>query len=69
MSRYTFVADLPDLIDADEYSDHPEGNLVRLVLRSGPDGVEIDADAMRPAALERLLRHLSDAPIQQMLCG
>ncbi|TQS46765.1 radical SAM-modified peptide, FtsH ternary system-associated [Cryptosporangium phraense] len=64
-----FVASLPDLIDASEYDDHPDGRLVRLRLTVGADGVELLGDAFRPQELEALLRTLGGGPTEQMLCG
>lgn len=64
-----FVDALPDLIDAGEYDDHPEGRLVRVELRVTGTGVDVLGDAFRPAVLEALLRELGGGPTQQMLCG
>jgi hypothetical protein len=65
-----YVPDLPDLIEADEYADHPEGRLVRLRVTVTADGVAVLGDAFRPELLERLLRAVGgDATIEQMLCG
>lgn len=68
-AEYGFVPDLPDLILADEYGDHPGGGLVRLRISVTDSGVRVEADAMRPAVLERLLEDLGAARIDQMLCG
>ena len=66
---HVFVSDLPDLIDASEYADQPEGNLVRLRLRVTSGGVEVIGDAMRPVVLEALLAAIGADSIDQMLCG
>ncbi|MGW4942365.1 radical SAM-modified peptide, FtsH ternary system-associated [Actinoplanes sp. NPDC004185] len=64
-----YVDHLPDLIQPDEYDDHPDGNLVRLRVRMTEHGLEILGDSMRPEVLEALLRRLGKGPIEQMLCG
>jgi hypothetical protein len=74
VTRHSFVASLPDLIDPGEYGAHPEGNLVRLRITVTDDGVEVLGDGMRPAAIEAVLTALSaagdDGPaMEQMLCG
>ncbi|WP_261575887.1 radical SAM protein [Frankia gtarii] len=63
-----FVDALPDLINAAEYDDHPDGRLVRVELRVTSSGVDVLGDAFRPAVMEALLRELA-GPTQQMLCG
>ncbi|MFD8912341.1 radical SAM-modified peptide, FtsH ternary system-associated [Streptomyces sp. NPDC059575] len=67
--RYRFVPELPDLIDASEYPEHPRGRLVRLRLTWSPGGVEILGDAFRPDMLEALLERLDSDGIEQMMCG
>ncbi|MFI5893098.1 radical SAM-modified peptide, FtsH ternary system-associated [Actinoplanes sp. NPDC051513] len=69
MTEREFVQDLPDLIDAKEYSDHPEGRLVRLRITVDENGVSVLADAFRPLEVERLMDELGGGPVQQMLCG
>lgn len=70
MSNKTcFVGYLPDLIQPEEYANHPKGELVRLQIRLTPEGIEILGDAMRPDVLERLLNSLNVNEIEQMLCG
>ncbi|MGS2640166.1 radical SAM-modified peptide, FtsH ternary system-associated [Streptosporangium sp. LJ11] len=69
MSEYRFVEDLPDLIQPEEYPDHPEGRLVRLRISVTADGVEILGDAFRPEVLEKILAGLDPEEIEQMLCG
>ena len=69
MTRYTFVASLPDLIQPEQYALDPGGRQVRVRIRVTADGIELLGDAMRPAALERLLEELGAAVIEQMLCG
>ncbi len=64
-----FVESLPDLIDASEYADHPDGRLVRVRIIVTESGVEILGDAFRPAALEALLADLGGGATEQMLCG
>jgi FtsH ternary system-associated peptide len=64
-----FVAELPDLIEADEYADHVDGALVRLAITVTADGVEILGDAFRPSNLEAVLAGVTSGPIDQMLCG
>lgn len=66
---HAFVPSLPDLIEPDEYADHPRGGLVRLKVVVTADGVEILADAMRPSGVEDLLAALGGGPVEQMLCG
>jgi hypothetical protein len=66
---YVFVEDLPDLIQPEEYADHPEGRLVRLRVTVTDDGVTVLGDGFRPAAVEALLAALGGGPIEQMLCG
>ncbi|KLL11703.1 radical SAM-modified peptide, FtsH ternary system-associated [Protofrankia sp. BMG5.30] len=65
----SFVESLPDLIDASEYADHPDGRLVRLRITVTGSGVEILGDAFRPAVLEALLADLGGGATEQMLCG
>jgi hypothetical protein len=67
--EYRFVESLPDLIDAGEYDQHPDGGLVRLRLRVTENGVEVLGDAFRPAVLEALLKAVGGGPTEQMLCG
>lgn len=69
MATYRYVSALPDLIDASEYGDHPEGRLVRLRVSVTERGVEIVGDAFRPEAVEAVLEKLGATEIQQMLCG
>ncbi len=69
MTAYRFVENLPDLIQPEEYADHPEGRLVRLRISVTEDGVEILGDAFRPEVLEEILRRLGPDEIEQMLCG
>ena len=63
------VESLPDLIDATEYPDHPDGRLVRVRIKATETGVVILGDAFRPTVLEALLTSLGDGPIEEMLCG
>jgi hypothetical protein len=69
MATYRYVPKIPDLIDAAEYDDHPEGNLVRLQIRVTDDGVEVISDALRPELAEQVLQALGAKEIDQMLCG
>jgi hypothetical protein len=69
MADYRFVEDIPDLIQPDEYSDHPDGRLVRFRISVTDHGVEILGDAFRPEKLEAILATLNPDEIQQMLCG
>lgn len=66
---YRFVESLPDLIQPEDYPDHPDGKLVRLRISVGENGVEILGDAFRPEVLEALLGRLGPDEIEQMLCG
>lgn len=66
---HAFVESLPDLIDATEYADQPDGRLVRLRIAVTDSGVELLGDAMRPVPLETLLAALGTETIEQMLCG
>ncbi|MCW8378484.1 radical SAM-modified peptide, FtsH ternary system-associated [Streptomyces justiciae] len=68
-TEYRFVEDLPDLIDAAEYDDHPEGRLVRLRISWDETGVEVLGDAFRPDMLEALLEKMGPDAVEQMLCG
>jgi hypothetical protein len=67
--QYRYVSDLPDLINAEEYPDHPDGRLVRLRIRVTETGLEIVGDAFRPESVEAIMAELGAAEIQQMLCG
>jgi hypothetical protein len=70
MSQPNYVPDLPDLIEASEYPDFPDGKLVRLRISVTPDGVAVLGDAFRPDMLERLLKEIgNNGDIDQMLCG
>lgn len=69
MTQYRYVQSLPDLIDPGEYTDHPEGRLVRIRITATANGVEIVGDAMRPEAIESLLSRVHPGEIEQMLCG
>lgn len=69
MSEFRFVENLPDLIQPDEYADHPDGRLLRFRISVTEDGVEILGDAFRPEVLEEILRGLGPDEIEQMLCG
>ena len=64
-----FVSSLPDLIEPEEYSSHPDGRLLRFEIRVTDEGVEISGDGFRPVALEQVLRAVSGTTIEQMLCG
>ncbi|MEU8633213.1 radical SAM-modified peptide, FtsH ternary system-associated [Amycolatopsis sp. NPDC048633] len=64
-----YVDEVPDLIEPDEYGDHPEGDLVRLRISVTETGVEVLGDALRPATLEAVLRAVAPGPVEQMLCG
>lgn len=69
MSEHRFVEHLPDLIHPEDYASDPKGRRLRLRIRANGDGVEVLADAMRPAELEALLEELGAEVIEQMLCG
>lgn len=74
MTRHSFVASLPDLIDPAEYADHSDGGLVRLRISVTEQGVEILGDGMRPDQIEAVLESVAgpddaDSPMEQMLCG
>jgi hypothetical protein len=69
MTHYKGVAQLPDLIDATEYNDHPDGGLIRLRISVTADGVEVLGDGMRPEVLEALLESLEPDEIEHMWCG
>jgi FtsH ternary system-associated peptide len=66
---HVFVASLPDLIDASEYSAHPAGGLVRLRITVTESGVELLGDGLRPDAIEAVLAAVAGGPMEQMLCG
>lgn len=69
MTDYRFVADLPDLIQPEEYASHPDGRLVRIRISVTEHGVEILGDAFRPEQIEKILAALGHDEIEQMLCG
>jgi hypothetical protein len=69
MTKHRFVEHLDDLIHPEDYPSDPQGRRVRLRIRTTEDGVEVLADAMRPAELEKLLEELDPEAIEQMLCG
>jgi hypothetical protein len=69
MTEYRFVEDLPDLIQPEEYAEHPDGRLVRFRIETTADGVRIIGDALRPELLEKILDSLDPAIVEQMLCG
>lgn len=69
MTEYRFVAELPDLIQPEDYASDPMGRRVRFRIRVTPDGVEIVGDAMCPGGLEEMLEALEPSVIEQMLCG
>ncbi|MEV8032345.1 radical SAM-modified peptide, FtsH ternary system-associated [Streptomyces sp. NPDC086182] len=64
-----FVEHLDDLIQPEEYPDHPRGRLVRVRITVTADGLRVDGDAFRPEVLERLLKALGPETVEQMLCG
>jgi hypothetical protein len=67
--EYRMVEHIPDLIQPEEYDDHPEGRLVRISIRTDGEGVQVIGDAFRPQLLEELLEALGPDAIEQMLCG
>ena len=69
MADYRFVPQLPDLIHPEDYAGDPAGRRIRLRIRATGEGVELLGDALRPAALERLLEALDAEVIEQLLCG
>jgi hypothetical protein len=69
LAPHRFVEHLDDLIQPEEYEQHPRGGLVRLQIKLTNDGIEILGDAFRPQVLERLLEALGSPEIEQMLCG
>lgn len=69
MTERRYVADLPDLIQPEDYAADLAGRLVRLRIRVTEDGVEVLGDAVRPLELEALLEGLDPSVIEQMLCG
>jgi hypothetical protein len=68
-SEFVYVQTLPDLIDATEYVEQPQGRLVRLRITVTDSGVEVLGDALRPLTLEAVLMALGPEAIEQMLCG
>ncbi|MBX7548353.1 hypothetical protein K1Y78_10015 [Streptomyces sp. tea 10] len=69
MTEYRMVEHIPDLIQPEEYEEHPEGRLVRISIRVDGDGVQVLGDAFLPEVLEQLLERLGPDAIEQMLCG
>jgi hypothetical protein len=69
VADYRFVEDLPDLIQPEEYGDHPDGRLIRIRISVTERGVEILGDAFRPERIEQVLSALGPDEIEQMLCG
>jgi FtsH ternary system-associated peptide len=69
MADYRMVEHIPDLIQPEEYEQHPEGRLVRISIRVDGAGVQVLGDAFRPEVLEQLLQTLGPDAIEQMLCG
>jgi hypothetical protein len=69
MTEYRMAEHIPDLIEPEEYEEHPEGRLVRISIRVDGDGVQVLGDAFRPEVLEQLLERLGPDAIEQMLCG
>jgi len=67
--QHIFTESLPDLIDATEYSRHPDGALVRIRISVTDSGVEILGDGLRPELIERVLAAITSGPMEQMLCG
>jgi rRNA processing protein Krr1/Pno1 len=69
VTEYRFVQELPDLIGPEEYAEQPAGDLVRIRISVGDNGVELLGDAIRPEVLERILVSMGPEVIEQMLCG
>lgn len=69
MTQYVFVPKLEDLIHPHEYADDPEGRRLRVRITMGAEGLVLEGDAARVAALEELLGVLGVAVVEQMLCG
>ncbi|MDG6101428.1 hypothetical protein Daura_39810 [Dactylosporangium aurantiacum] len=69
MSEFKFVENLPDLIQPEEYAEHPQGRLVRFQVSVTEEGVEVLGDAFRPEVIEAILRGFDPPEIEQMLCG
>ncbi|GAA5050105.1 hypothetical protein HNP84_004142 [Thermocatellispora tengchongensis] len=69
MARYEIAEHLPDLIQPEEYAEHPGGGLVRIEISVKDGAVEVLGDAMRPEVLERLLELLGPDAVEQMMCG
>jgi hypothetical protein len=53
MASARYVPHLPDLIDASEYDQHPDGWLVRLRLSATAEGITILGDAFGPRHWKR----------------
>lgn len=69
-----FTESLPDLIDAHEYDQYPDGTLVRIRISISENGVEILGDGIRPELVEQVLTAITDGIggrvlMEQMLCG
>ncbi|GAA0252299.1 hypothetical protein GCM10010492_61000 [Saccharothrix mutabilis subsp. mutabilis] len=69
MTNYEFVDSLPDLVQPEEYANHPTGGLVRLRISVENGEITILGDALRPELIEKLLESLAPETIEQMLCG
>ena|GEM_PF-1279025 len=63
------VAELPDLMQADDYKDAASVKKVRFRLTLNDDGLEILGDSLYVEPLERLLRLTGDHSIERSLCG
>ena len=63
------VADLPDLMRAEDYQDAAAFKKVRFRLTLNDDGLEILGDSLYVEPLERLLRLTGQHSLERSLCG
>ncbi len=65
----TIVADLPDLMRAEDYNDAAAVKKLRFRLTLNDDGLEILGDSLYVEPLERLLRLAGQHSLERSLCG
>jgi hypothetical protein len=63
------VAELPDLMRPEDYTDAATTKKVRFRLTLSDDGLEILGDSLYVESLEKLLRLADNHPLERSLCG